>query len=272
MNLTQYFKTQTDYIDQALNRILYPKNEYPTVIHDAMRYSVFSGGKRIRPILTVACAQACGVSRAQILPYACAVEMVHTYSLIHDDLPCMDNDDLRRGKPTCHRQFSEANAVLAGCGLLTQAFEVISVQKDVKASRRVLQVLAQAIGTHGMIGGQVVDKQYEERVPDEATLNYITIHKTGKLFAASCQIGAIVAGSSQRVEKAILRYGEYLGFAFQMVDDIMDNDGYVRVMNRDEAFQKAEHFIKRAQKEVRILGSKSRWLNEIAQFVLTRNK
>ena len=273
LTIEQYLKKQSQLIDKALDKCLpHIKSSPADVIYKAMRYSVLNGGKRIRPILTLACAKAGGGTEARAMEVACAVELVHAYSLVHDDLPCMDNDDYRRDRLTCHRKFGEADALLAGSALLTHAFTLLSKRSPTKPNMRLIQVLSEAAGVAGMIGGQAVDKQFEKKNPDQATMDYITIHKTGKLLTASCHVGALAAGASPSLIRRLVRYGEYLGFAFQVVDDIMDNDGYLRFINREEAYEKAAHLIEKAQKEVKPLGQRAMWLNKIAHFVLTRNR
>ena len=268
--IKQYFKDKLVLIDAWLDEILVRQDEYPALIHDSMRYMIFSGGKRIRPILAGACAEACGGCSGDVKLPAVAIEMIHTYSLVHDDLPCMDNDDVRRGKPTCHKKYGEAYAVLAGDGLLTYAFEILSRLPAKKKTIRMISELSKAAGTLGMIGGQVVDKLSENKEVTLPLLDYINVHKTGKLITVSCLLGAISAGASPRREKAILKYGEYLGFAFQVVDDIIDNDGYVRFMTGKESFIRANELVQNAKGAVRCLGKKAHVLEAIADFVLER--
>lgn len=190
---------------------------------DAMRYSLMGGGKRIRPVLTLEFCRACGGDPLAALPLACAVEMVHTYSLIHDDLPCMDNDDMRRGRPSCHKQFSEDIALLAGDALLSLAFETIA-GSGLAAERtaEAVQVLARASGPLGMVGGQVIDLQSEGKRIDAETLNALHNGKTVAMIAAAAQLGCIAAGASAEQRKAASVYAEKIGLAFQVVDDILD--------------------------------------------------
>ena len=267
-----YFKKNIKYLDTCLDEALLGAKTYPALIHESMRYMVFSGGKRIRPILALCCCEVCGGRRTDVSIPAMAIELIHTFSLIHDDLPCMDNDDVRRGKPTCHKKYGEAYALLAGDALITYAFELLSRLPRTKRSMRILAELTKAAGTLGMIGGQVVDKLSENREVSLPVLDYINVNKTGKLIAVSCLIGAIAAGARKKEERAILKYGEYLGFAFQVVDDIIDGDGYIRFMSKHEAFQRAEELIHNAQMAVHCFGSKSRRLKQIADFVLNRGK
>lgn len=192
-------------------------------VTDAMNYSLSNGGKRIRPVLALEFAKACGGTREQCIPLACAVEFIHTYSLIHDDLPCMDNDDMRRGKPSCHKQFSEATALLAGDALLTGAFEIIS-DSDLSDDKKVLAIslLSQNSGVNGMIGGQVIDLLYEQGNPDVKQLLSVYKLKTGALISAACLLGCISASASQEQLNAASKFAYSLGVAFQIQDDILD--------------------------------------------------
>jgi geranylgeranyl diphosphate synthase type II len=215
-------------IEDALHRALPPASAWPETIHRAVRYSLFAGGKRIRPLLALAAAEAAGGGRDEVLPFACAVEMVHTYSLIHDDLPVMDDDDLRRGKPTCHKVFGEAMAILAGDALLTRAFHLlvdVPSGLDVDGLRRRLQaaaILGEACGTAGLIGGQVLDLESEGRAVDGATLERLHRAKTGALLAACVRGGAVLGRASASTLACLERYASAIGLAFQVVDDILD--------------------------------------------------
>jgi len=209
-------------VDTLLNRYLPPENQYPDRLHKAMRYSVLAGGKRIRPILAITAYESFGGGDADIInPAAASLELVHTYSLIHDDLPCMDDDDLRRGMPTLHRKFDEAIAVLAGDALHVLAFELIARS----GSARVVQELASAIGTAGMLGGQVADVEAEGKKNSIEQINYIHTHKTGALIRAAVRIGSILAGIDDTALKKLSQYGEKIGLAFQIIDDILDIEG-----------------------------------------------
>jgi geranylgeranyl diphosphate synthase type II len=203
-----------------------------------MRYSLFAGGKRVRPILAVAAAEALGAKTAGLLSAAGALELIHTYSLVHDDLPAMDDDDLRRGRPTCHKVYGEAIAILAGDGLLTMAFEALSDPRRLKAipAPRLLAIIreiATASGVFGMVGGQVVDIQSEGREMDLPTLEYIHTHKTGALIRASVRVGALYAKAGERQFAALSRYGELVGLAFQIADDILDLTGKEEEIGKD---------------------------------------
>ena len=219
-------------VDEALGRFLPPAVDDPSApcpsrLAEAMRYSVLAGGKRLRPVLALMAAEACGADPAEALPAACALELVHTYSLVHDDLPSMDDDDLRRGRPTCHKAFDEATAVLAGDGLLTLAFEVVARHvRPAEAAVACARALAEASGPAGMVGGQMADLQAEGR--DDATVEALeAIHrrKTGALLRASLRMGGLVAGAPEAILAALDVYGQGVGLAFQIVDDLLDVQG-----------------------------------------------
>lgn len=212
-------------INDALETYLYPVADGQDIVLDAMRYSVRNGGKRVRPMLVLEFCRVCGGNVENALPFACAVEMIHTYSLIHDDLPCMDDDDMRRGKPSCHKQFGEAYALLAGDGLLTLAFETLTRAENIKSSDivRAVKALSSLSGIRGMIGGQVIDLLSEDGEPDDALLRRIDRLKTGALIQASVRLGCIAAGvTDETILRAADVYAESIGLAFQIVDDILD--------------------------------------------------
>ena len=217
-DLQTFLARERALIDDTLDQRLPPADTRPTRLHQAMRYSVLAGGKRLRPILCRAAAAAVGAAPDQALGPALAIEVLHTYTLIHDDLPCMDDDDLRRGQPTCHKRFDEATAVLAGDALLTLAFEWLARAGEPD----LLTELARAAGSTGVIGGQVEDLAAESRTPDAGTLDYIHRHKTAALIRAAVVIGARVATQRPATIDALAAYGEALGLAFQIVDDILD--------------------------------------------------
>jgi geranylgeranyl diphosphate synthase type II len=290
-----YLQEKKTLVDEALARYLPQQETFPPVIFEAMRYSVFAGGKRLRPILALAAGEAVGATAEDVLPVACALECIHTYSLIHDDLPALDNDDYRRGKPTNHKVFGEANAILAGDALLTFAFELMTDARYWKRflPARVLQAvseIAHAIGTFGMIGGQVVDLQMEKQAVDLRTLEYIHAHKTGALIRASVRSGAIMAGGSPRDVEALTEYGTRIGMAFQIMDDILDvrgdEDRMGKGLRKDAARQKATYprVLGLAESEARAqsavamgiaalepLGQRGELLRELAQFVISRD-
>jgi len=225
MTLPDYLAHQQERVDVALDRWVPAESQDPSVIHRAMRYSLFAGGKRVRPLLAMAAAEAVSDRPDGIENAASALELIHTYSLIHDDLPALDNDDLRRGRPTCHKVFGDAMAILAGDALLTLAFEVLAKLQDVEPDRRILLVseLATASGTvGGMIGGQVNDLEGEGQAPTAELLDRIHRAKTGALLRASVRIGAIYAGAGDLQLTAITCFGEHIGLAFQIVDDVLD--------------------------------------------------
>lgn len=225
MTLPDYIAFQQKRVDAALDRWVPKESQDPSIIHKSMRYSLFAGGKRVRPLLTIAAAEAVSDSTEGVENAACALELIHTYSLIHDDLPALDNDDLRRGRPTCHKVFGDAMAILAGDSLLTLAFEVLAKLHGVDAERRIQLVseLATASGTvGGMIGGQVNDIQGEGQPPTAELLDSIHRAKTGALLRASVRMGAIYAGAHEAKLAALTDFGEHIGLAFQIVDDVLD--------------------------------------------------
>lgn len=236
-DLTQYLASRGQLVDEVLHQYLPPEHEHPAIIHQAMCYSVFAGGKWLRPMLVLASTEACGAPPGPALPTACAVELIHTYSLIHDDLPAMDDSDTRRGRPTCHIAFGEAIAVLAGDALHALAFDLIGRSADSLPADRALRVsreIAEAIGTAGMVGGQVLDLLGEaparifpsgtlppER-PMQEVVREIHVRKTGALIRASVRAGAIVAGADGPTLAALTTYGERIGLAYQVIDDVLD--------------------------------------------------
>lgn len=224
-DLKQYLRTMSERIEQAMDLLVPPKTQYPENLYDAMRYSLFAGGKRLRPVLTMATVEALGGDVEAALPVAATLEMIHTYSLVHDDLPAMDDDDFRRGKPTNHKVFGEATAILAGDALLTQAFQVLGTI-DAKGREgvllRIVGELATAAGSIGMVAGQMADMENEGMKADEARLAFIHANKTGALLTASVRIGAIFAEASEDQLQALTSYAQKIGLAFQIVDDILD--------------------------------------------------
>jgi len=238
MELKGYIEERVQWVDAALDHYLPAEDRLPVSLHQAMRYSVFAGGKRIRPVLMAAACEAVGGTAAMILPAACAMEMIHTYSLIHDDLPAMDDDDFRRGRPTNHKVFGEAIAILAGDALLTQAFALLSDTKqpenlDLSRRLRAIGIVATAAGSLGMVGGQVVDMEAEGKPAELAMVDYIHTHKTGALILASIQVGALFGNADEDAFSALTRYGEAIGLAFQIADDILDIVGEQEVIGKD---------------------------------------
>src|SRR5881397_2936539 len=224
MQLGSYLAGRQQRIDRALARYLPKENVKPATIHRAMRYSLFAGGKRLRPILCLAAAEACGGKIDNALPLACALECIHTYSLVHDDLPCMDNDDFRRGRPTCHKAFGEGIAVLAGDALLTIAFEIVSRAKPRPRydMSTLLRELAVAAGSQKLIAGQVADLEAEGKNVNRRELQFIHENKTAAILRTSVRLGAMSANADARKLSAITRFGQRLGLAFQIIDDILD--------------------------------------------------
>ncbi len=271
-----------------------PEGEEKRVV-EAMKYSVMNGGKRLRPYLVSETAKLFGISEAKSLRTAAALEMLHSYSLIHDDLPSMDNDDLRRGKPTCHKQFDEATAILAGDGLLTYAFEILSDEKTADSATRceLIQYLANAAGAFtGMIAGQMVDLYAEKISPklqNETLIKHIEEMKTGRLIRYACEAGAILGKATKKQRQALIDYSRKIGIAFQIADDILDVEGNAdlvgKTLQKDKKQGKvtfvslyglantrkiAEDLIKQAQKALDIFGSKAENLKLLAQYIIER--
>ncbi len=292
LTLQEYLTEQVRAVDNALENWLPEESVEPESIHRAMRYSLFAGGKRIRPILAMAAANAVKDSAQGVEHAAATLELIHTYSLIHDDLPALDNDDLRRGRPTCHKVFGEAMAILAGDSLLTLAFEVLSRLPYASAETRIVLVeeLSRAAGTvGGMIGGQVHDIEGERKEPTAMLLESIHRAKTGALLQASVRMGAIYAGASQRELADLSLYGEHVGLAFQIIDDVLDveqsSDTLGKTAGKDQAQQKvtfpavyglersremAEAERKAAHAALDSFGSRAHRLREIADFIVLR--
>lgn len=294
LNLQKYLERRRSMVDRALKRWIPGENEFPREVHEAMRYSLFAGGKRIRPILALAAAEAVGGRAVDVLPAACSLELIHTYSLIHDDLPAMDNDDLRRGKPTSHKIFGEALAILAGDALLTEAFHLLTradLMKNVSPRRRLQATcqIAQAAGSLGMVGGQVMDILSAGKEMERPLLEYIHSHKTGALIAASVCAGAIAGGAAARQYKALNGYGEKLGLAFQIIDDLLDVQGeagklgkavrkdhiqkkatYPALLGISSSHRLAESLVEEALACIESFNQRANPLREIAQFILKR--
>ena len=295
MNLKTYLKEQIARVDKALDEYLPKESERPGSLHKAMRYSIFAGGKRVRPILMLAACQAVGGDTERAIPAACAMEMIHTYSLIHDDLPAMDDDDFRRGNPTNHKVFGEAIAILAGDALLTEAFKLISDPRfaaccDPAARLAVIHEIAASAGSYGMVGGQVVDMESEGKSDiDLPTVQYIHTHKTGALIKASVVAGALLGGADRKKLSAITRYGEAAGLAFQIADDILDIEGTTEEIGKDagsdqargkatypaviglaSAREEARLMMDEAFKTLEIFGEEAEPLREIAAYIVKR--
>jgi geranylgeranyl diphosphate synthase type II len=292
----RYLAGRAALVDAYLDRYLPPESTPPEKISRAVRYSLFAGGKRLRPVLVLAAAEAVGGTVEDALPAAAAFEMIHTYSLIHDDLPAMDDDSLRRGRPTSHVVFGEAVAILAGDALQTHAFAVLADPPSpcrLSADRRVRAIaeLASAAGAGGMVGGQVLDIESEGRPVDAATLERIHRHKTGALIRASARVGGIVSGASEDDLSRLTRFGEEAGLAFQIVDDILDVEGndaslgksvgkdarsgkatYPLVHGVSEARQKAEELVSSALRRLEPFGAAGRPLALLAEHMIRRSR
>jgi len=238
LDIKAYLSSKKSLVDKTLDTLVPSAKMFPTSVHEAMRYSLFAGGKRVRPILAIAAAEALGAKTSGLLPLAGSLELIHTYSLIHDDLPAMDDDDFRRGRPTCHKEYGEAVAILAGDGLLNMAFEVLSDPRRIEAvsGKRLIAIIREigtASGVLGMVGGQVADMESEGKDVDLPTLEYIHTHKTGALIRASVRVGALYAKAGKRQFAALTRYGELVGLAFQIADDILDLTGNQKELGKD---------------------------------------
>lgn len=245
-DLKKYLSERKRLVDDALERVLPASSGLEKSVVEAARYSLFAGGKRLRPILCLAAAEVVGGDLNVAMPAACALEMIHTYSLIHDDLPAMDNDDFRRGKPTCHKAFGEAVAILAGDALLTEAFDVAASQLvagGVPAERvvRIIGILARASGYRGMVGGQTIDLECENRDVDLATVEYMHVRKTGALLTASLEAGAVLGGGSPQDVAALKHFGLHFGLAFQITDDILDVEGDAAAMGKTPGSDQARN-------------------------------
>jgi geranylgeranyl diphosphate synthase type II len=249
-DLEAYFAERRRAVDEALERYLPPVTAAPPVLHEAMRYSVFAGGKRLRPILVIAGAEVVGGQMADVMPTACCFELIHTYSLVHDDLPAMDDDDYRRGRLTNHKVFGEAIAILAGDALLTHDLGLVALNFGLgKAAPevfpRVLAEITGAAGTDGMVGGQVVDVQSEGKTVPAETLDYIHSRKTAALIRGALRSGALLAGASEAALAALTAYGDRIGLSFQIVDDILDVQGSLETLGKtagkDERQQKVTY-------------------------------
>lgn len=270
MTYEQFFKRHLRLIEKRLKCVLRAQEARPLSIHKAMQYAIFTGGKRFRPVLALSACEACGGKPQDVLQAALAIELIHTYSLVHDDLPALDNDAMRRGKTTCHKKFGEANAILAGDALLTLAFELISGIKPAASAVSILREISKAAGVRGMIGGQVADLEAPAQQKTLAEHDFISRTKTGALIRVSAMAGAIASGATSRELKSITRYGECLGLAFQVIDDILDRDGYCKVLSTKAATAKAVRLIHQAKKEVKMLGLKAKTLLFLSDFLMKR--
>lgn len=293
VNFKAEWKKRADLVEEGLLRELKKVPAYDETLEKAMEYSLMAGGKRLRPVLLMAAADAVGKDGAAFLTTGCAIEMIHTYSLIHDDLPAMDNDDYRRGKPTNHKVFGDGIAVLAGDALLTLAFEVMLRQEGAAPETLVTVVseMSRAAGPYGMVGGQVLDLEGEGRRLDLAVLRKIHMGKTGALFCAAIRSGAILAGAKEEELAALTLYAERFGLAFQITDDILDVTGdeaaigkpvgsdvrnekatYVTLTSLEEAKKLAEDAVDEAVAALDIFGERAAFLRDLALFLLGRKK
>ena len=292
-NFKVWLRRTTRAVEKALLDSVPSAKAKPATIHRAMRYSLLAGGKRIRPVLCCAASEACGGTVRDALPAACAVELVHTYSLIHDDLPCMDDDDLRRGKPTSHKVFGEGMAVLAGDALLTQAFAVLATAKPKRSftASDLLAELAHAAGSRGLIAGQVADLEAEGRKPSETALYFIHATKTGMLLRAALKLGGMCGGATKAQVAALDRFGFALGLAFQIQDDILDATQSAKKLGKtagkdatagkmtfpalyglEKSRALAAQWTEDAIGALEVFGSRGKALRALAEGLLTRDK
>ena len=282
-----YIKKVNDAVNETLERLLPPDTLYPASIHTLMRYSSLGGGKRVRACLVMAAYEACGgkFGNDKVLRVAATIEMLHTFSLIHDDLPCMDDDDYRRGKPTAHKAFNEALAVLGGDALCILAFEVLASVGRID----IISEIASALGTNGMIGGQVVDIESEGKTVDKATVEYIHHNKTAALIRASVRVGALLADASENALERLTSYGNNIGLAFQVVDDILDEESTTEVLGKnagsdsvkgkatfpavvgmEESKRYAQELNDKACADLDFLGDKGMILKGLAEYIRVR--
>jgi geranylgeranyl diphosphate synthase type II len=293
-NFQRYYAQRQALVEKALRKAVPPQE--PLRLKQAMDYSLLAGGKRLRPVLVMAAAEACGAKPERVLPAACALEALHTYSLIHDDLPAMDDDDLRRGRPTCHRAFDEATAILAGDGLLTLAFELLAGNARVAGvaparALEALQLLGVAAGGQGMVGGQMADLLGEGRRLTLGQLKAIHAGKTGALITVSLEIGAVLAGAKPVQRKALAVYGRHIGLAFQVADDILNVEGdaaklgkatgsdadrdkstYPALLGLQKAKKIAQDELAAGLEALRPLGKAGEPLAALARFVVERDR
>lgn len=281
----------TKIVNEALIKYMAHEDNPQSKIYEAMEYSLYAGGKRLRPVLMLETAKMCRGDTKTVLPFACAMEMIHTYSLIHDDLPAMDNDDLRRGMPTSHKKFGEAVAILAGDALLNKAFEIVSSVRDTKPERvlRAISMLANSSGTEGMIGGQVVDIESEGKEIELAELKYLHLLKTGAIIRSACTIGAVLAGADEAEIKAVDEFAANLGVAFQIRDDILDCTGtqeelgkpigsdeagdkntYVKLLGLTKSEELVKEYSQKAISALEIFGERAEFLKWLSSYLIER--
>lgn len=292
MVLKEYLVSRQKLINRSLHRFLPKAAAKPATLHKAMRYSLFAGGKRLRPILCLAAAEACGGAVSKAMPAACAVECIHTYSLIHDDLPCMDDDDFRRGQPTSHKVFGEGVAVLAGDALLTVAFEILARTGGAARYRMpaLVKELAGAAGSRWLIGGQVADLEGEGKKISGAGLKFIHQTKTAALLTAAIRLGAMSANANEQKLRSLTVFGQSLGLAFQVIDDILDvtqtseklgksagkdvaaqKATYPAIFGLEKSRREAQRFTSNARAALKPFGARAATLNALADYLLERD-
>jgi geranylgeranyl diphosphate synthase type II len=295
-DLKAYLREKRKKVEDALEEYVPTADGLTAKLMEAMRYSLFAGGKRLRPILCMAGAETVGGVDESVLPVACALELIHTYSLIHDDLPLMDDDDLRRGKPTNHKVFGDAIALLAGDGLLTEAFSLMTSPSATQkiAPARLLEaigMISRAAGCEGMVGGQVVDMLWEGKQADFETVKFLHTHKTGALIQASVASGAVIAGAPETQIRSVLSYGLKIGLAFQISDDILDIEGdsetmgktvgadeekgkstYPSILGLNESKKIQSDLVHGAVQDLQAFGKTAEPLRQIAYYIIERKK
>ncbi|HHZ02349.1 MAG TPA: polyprenyl synthetase family protein [Tissierellia bacterium] len=294
MEFKTWFEEKVSLVDEYLQHIIEVKDNPQKIIYEAMNYSLLSGGKRLRPVLLLGAYEIFKEDLTEALPFAAAIEMIHTYSLIHDDLPAMDNDDYRRGKLTNHKKFGEANAILAGDALLNKAFETAldaALSGNSMNKIKALLIISQSSGTEGMIGGQVVDMEGPSKISSIEDLKYMYSLKTGALIKSSLVAGAVLGGAKKTEIKALETYGEKLGIAFQIKDDILDVTGtqemlgktigsdaannkitYLTFKSMEESKADVEKLTEEAIGSIKVFGSKAKYLLELAKYLTHREK
>lgn len=290
-DLSNYMETRRKEVNDFLGKFLLPAGEWPQALNESVRYSIFAGGKRLRPILALAAAEALGKDFVSVLPVACALEMIHTYSLIHDDLPAMDDDDLRRGNPTNHKVYGEAIAILAGDSLLSEAFRIMAGSAQNGNAHQCIQIIqrvSQAIGPQGMVGGQVQDLESEKKKISSDELEHLHRHKTGKLIQVAIESGAIMVGASEEELSALSDFGNCIGLSFQIADDVLDIEGgeeigkdvgsdlakekatYPSILGLETSKQLADEITQKALAALTPFGQNADPLREIAKYVVYR--
>jgi geranylgeranyl diphosphate synthase, type II len=285
MGTTEFLKTRAHEVETALEFYLATWENVPPKLDEAIRYSLFAGGKRLRPALVLEATRVVGGDETNAMPAACALEMIHTYSLVHDDLPAMDNDDLRRGKPTSHKKYDEGTAILVGDALLTMAFDIAAQSRNIQ----VITEIAQAAGINGMVGGQFQDLASEGKPIGLEELKHLHACKTGALISISLKIGSILGGANPDQQKALLNYGQYIGLAFQIADDILDIEGdqaalgkpigsdqennkstYPALLGLSKAKIMATDAALQATTQLEIFGSEADTLCQLATYIIER--